>query len=220
MNANALTDLIKAGDNENLRKLLATTPSLAESLTEQGISILQFAAYYRNAGAVEIIRAYRYALNVFEAASVGAEDVVMNLVAERPALLNSWSADGFTPLGLACFFGHTELARQLLAKGGDPNIASNNAFKVTPLHSACAVSNYEIAAMLIQKGANVNAAQMQGVTPLHSAAHHGQTKLVKLLIENSANVNSKMENGQTPLAMALEKNFLETADVIRSSGGE
>jgi uncharacterized protein len=61
---------------------------------------------------------------------------------------------------------------------------------------------------------------MQGVTSLHSAAHNGQTKLAKLLIDNGAAINVKMDNGQTPLFMAEEKNFIETAELIKHFGGQ
>ena len=61
---------------------------------------------------------------------------------------------------------------------------------------------------------------MQGVTPLHSAAHNGQTKLAKLLIDRGAEINAKMDNGRTPLFMAEEKDFTETAELIKQSGGQ
>ncbi|PJB13195.1 MAG: hypothetical protein CO119_02560, partial [Flavobacteriales bacterium CG_4_9_14_3_um_filter_40_17] len=58
-----------------------------------------------------------------------------------------------------------------------------------------------------------------GITSLHSAAHNGQTALVKLLFESNANINAKTDAGQTPLEMALEKNFTETAGLIKKLGG-
>jgi len=122
-------------------------------------------------------------------------------------------------LGLASFFGHLSLVKLLLDKGANPNIASNNQFKVAPIHSACAISHFDITELLIRYHADVNAKQMQGVTPLHSAAHNGQTKLSKLLIDNCADINAKMDNGQTPLFMANEKNFQETAELIIKHGG-
>ena len=40
-----------------------------------------------------------------------------------------------------------------------------------------------------------------------------------MLIDYGADVNAKVDNGQTPLFMALEKNFQDTADLIKSFGG-
>jgi uncharacterized protein len=213
-------ELIKTGNNDILETNLRDNPSLAASKTEQGISLLQFAAYHRNKEAIEIIRVYLNKLDIFEAASIGDGNTLLHLIEKDPDQTNAYSVDGFTPLGLASFFGHTELVKILIDNGAKPNIAANNQFKVTPLHSACSISNYDIAEILIKNGADVNAKQMQNVTPLHSAAHNGQIRLVKLLIDNGADINSKMENGQTPLFMAEEKEFKEIIELLRKNGGQ
>lgn len=217
---NDIFDLIKTSYNEKLEEIISETPSIADTKTEQGISLLQFAAYCRNKSAVDTLRKHKKELNVFEAASVADIETVNKIINKNPELTNSFSPDGFTPLGLASFFGQLDIVKLLLNKGANPNIAANNQFKVAPIHSACAISNYDITDLLIKHGADVNAKQMQGVTPLHSAAHNGQTKLAKLLIDSGAYINSKMDNGQTPLFMAEEKSFNETAELIKQSGGQ
>jgi len=215
-----IVELIKRSENSDLERKLMDNPSLAASKTEQGISLLQFAAYCRNKEAIEIIRAYRDKLDIYEASSIGDKEILLRLIKQFPDQTNTYSVDGFTPLGLASFFGNIEVVKILIDNGANPNIASNNRFKVTPLHSACAISNYVIAEILIKNGADVNAKQMQNVTPLHSAAHNGHAKLVKLLIDNGADINSKMDNGQTPLFMAEEKEFKETIDILKKKGGK
>lgn len=210
-----IIEIIQRGDNGQLEQKLNQDPLLATAMTEQGISLLQFAAYCRNLEAIQILRIHKPQLDIFEAASLGEISIVDHFLEEKPALLNSHSTDGFTILGLAAFFGHLELAKELLAKDADPNIASNNPFKATPLHSACATSNLDMAMLLINNGADVNAKQMQGVTPLHSAAHNGQADLVRLLIDKGADVNAKMDNGQTPIFMAEEAKFEEVVTLIR-----
>lgn len=219
MSIEEIIELIKTGKNKDLEAELKDNPSLAEAKTEQGISLLQFAAYCRNNSAVDTVKKYKQNLNIFEAASIGDNDTVKQLLNTNPEFINSFSPDGFTPLGLASFFGHLPVVEFLLGKGANPNIASNNQFKVAPIHSACAISHFYIAELLIEHGANVNAKQMQGVTPLHSAAHNGQAKLSKLLIDSGADINAKMDNGHTPLFMANEKDFKETAELITKHGG-
>ncbi|MES2795728.1 MAG: ankyrin repeat domain-containing protein [Bacteroidota bacterium] len=214
-----IIELIKTGKNDLLAQKLNDNPSLADCKTEQGISLLQFAAYCRNNFAVDILKKNRQKLDIFEASSIGDLETISQLLDKNPDLLNSFSPDGFTALGLASFFGHLSLVKLLLDKGANPNIASNNQFKVAPIHSACAISHFDITELLIKHRADVNAKQMQGVTPLHSSAHNGQTKLSKLLIDNGADINAKMDNGQTPLFMANEKNFQETAELIIKHGG-
>ncbi len=210
-----IIDLIKTGKNKLLKEKLKNAPSKANTKTEQGISLVQFAAYCRNREAIDIIRSFINDLDIFEAASVGDRDRLLQLISLEPDIINNHASDGFTALGLASFFGHKELVILLLEKGADPNIPASNPFKVTPLHSACAISNYDIAELLIKNGADVNAKQMQGVTPLHSAAHNGKIDLVKLLIENGADKQLKMDDGQTPLSMAEEKEFTDIIDYLK-----
>ena len=214
-----LIELIKTGKNDLLEQKLNENPTLAEIKTNQGISLLQYAAYCRNNFAVEILKRHRQKLDIFEASSIGNNEIVRQILDKNPEYLNSFSADGFTVLGLASFFGHLSLVKLLLEKGANPNIASNNQFKVAPIHSACAISHFDITELLIQHKADVNAKQRQGVTPLHAAAHNGQTKLTELLIDNGANVNAKTDIGETPLFMANEKNFKETAELLIKHGG-
>lgn len=216
-----ILNAIKASDRDKVNQLINDNPAIADIKTEQGISLLQFAAYCRNKSAIEILKNHKKEeLDIFEATSIGDIDTVSTLINKNSELTNSFSADGFTPLGLASFFGHIDIVKLLLANDADPNIPANNQFKVAPIHSACAISNYEIASLLIKNGANVNAKQMQGVTPLHTAAHNGQNELAKLLIESGADINAKMDNGHTPLFMADEKGFKETAELIKQSGGQ
>lgn len=209
-----IIELIKTGKNDLLEQLLNDNPMLAESKTGQGISLLQFAAYCRNTSAVDLLKRHKQNLDFFEAASIGDHETIHRFLDTTPDLLNSFSPDGFTALGLASFFGHFQVVKQLLYKGANPNTASNNSFKVAPIHSACAISAIELAELLIKNGANVNAKQMHGVTPLHSAAYNGQTKLAKLLIDHGADIRAKTDNGQTPLHMAMEKNIQEMAELL------
>jgi ankyrin repeat protein len=215
------TESIKTGDNNLLKEKLIKEHSLADSKTESGISLLQYAVYCRNKEAIDLIIKYKNLdLDIFEATSVGHNKTVKKLLVENPELLNTFSIDGFTLLGLASYFGHFHLVKFLLEKGSDPNTPSNNQFRVAPLHSACSISNYEIAELLIINGANVNARQLHDYTPLHSAAHNDKIELARLLINNGADVNAKTYDRKTPLSIALEKGFKELADLIVNYGGK
>ena len=215
---NDIIELIKTGNNEGLARLFAENPNAADGKMADGLSLLQLAAYYRNAETVRLFKQYKQHFDIFEAACAGEHQRLDALIQQQPNSINTFSSDGFTALGLACFFGHYDCVKLLLNSNANPNIAANNAFKVAPIHSACAISNYEIAELLLKNGANPNALQQQNITPLHSAAHHGQTKLTELLLDFGANIKAKTEKGQTPLAMALEGNHLETATLLKRQG--
>lgn len=214
-----LIEFIKSGAIDKLRDALAEDPSLASSQTDGGISILQLATYTRNKAAIELIKEKKPLLNLFEAAGIGDVGAVTREIETQPDRVNSFSADGFTPLGLACFFGHYDVAYYLIEQGADVNKASNNSFKVAPIHSACAISDVELTRLLLKNGANVNLTQQAGITPLHEAAHNGKTLLAKLLIDHGAILKAKNDAGKTALMIAIEKGFPETADLIKSQGG-
>jgi ankyrin repeat protein len=215
-----ITELIKGGRNDELEKVLKDDPAIADSKTEQGLSLLLYAVYCNNKKAIELIRQGKSHLDIYEAAGTGDTSIVKDEIEKNPSLINSFSVDGFTPLGLSCFFQHAEVARYLIEKGADVNIPSNNSFKVAPIHSACAVSDFELVTLLIKNGADVNAKQQADITPLHAAAHNGQNALAELLINAGADVNAKTVDGKTPVMMAEEKSFTETAALIKSRGGK
>jgi uncharacterized protein len=129
-------------------------------------------------------------LDVFEAAALGRTDRVRELLGEDPSLANAWAEDGFQPLGLASFFGHTETARILLEQGAEVNSASRNEMNVMPLHSAAATADpetrYELAKLLLEHGADPNARQQDDFTPLMAADQSGDERLVQLLEESGA----------------------------------
>ena len=50
------------------------------------------------------------ALTIFEAAATGKINNILRLLARDPQLVNAYAEDGFQALGLACYFGHFDLA--------------------------------------------------------------------------------------------------------------
>jgi ankyrin repeat protein len=214
-----LCEMIRSGRNDDLEHAIQETPSLAGAMTDQGISVLMYAVYCRNDGAVQLLRRRKSDLDVFEAASVGDLAALRLHVLQHPDLLGTFSQDGFTLLGLACFFNHEEVARYLTENGADVNTPSSNSFKVTPLHSACAVSSFTIAEMLLSHGADPNVRQQAGFTPLHEAAQNGKSELVRLLVAFGADVNAKLDDGRTPVQLATEKSFDDIAAFLRKHGG-
>ena len=81
---------------------------------------------------------YSPQLDIWEASAVGNLERVNELLDQDASLLNAFSTDGFTALGLAAFFGNKAVLEVLLTRGADVNIAANNPMKVQALHSAFA----------------------------------------------------------------------------------
>lgn len=209
-----LEDLIINNDKEGIRELLLSNPDLINSTTSHGVSPLMLSCFFNKPGITTILLEFTKSISLFEASSVGKFDEVAHLVYQNPNAINNFSEDGFTALGLACYFGKEEVARYLVLKGADVNLSSKNGFNVFPLHSAVAGNFVGTSKMLIENGAEVNIAQQSGLTPLHSAAQNGNIELIVLLLEKGADVGFRMEGGKLAADLANEKGFTEIADIL------
>lgn len=214
MNTDKLEELIAAGDIGGLTTLLQDNRELAKAPTSLGVSPLMLSCYYKKPQVSAVLLKFVDEVTLFEAAAVGKFDVVAYIIGTHADSVNDFAPDGFTPLGLACYFGHAEVARFLVLKGADVNLPSNNGFHVYPLHSATAGNFTDIARMLVNAGANVNIVQQSGTTPLHSAAQNGNAEILILLLEKGANVTVRMEGGKLPADLAREKGFTEIAEIL------
>jgi ankyrin repeat protein len=197
---------IQNRDLKGLKSCLEKNPLLAEAENEQGLSPIMIAAYHRFTDGVSVIASFRKELTLPEAVVAGKKHIVKQMIEENPSLINQYMADGFTALGLAGFFGHTEIVRLLLSNNADPNQASQNDFRVAPLHSAVAANYDTIAEMLLENGADPDKPQQQGIRPVHSAAHNGNLDMVRLLLKHGADPSISDENGKTAISYAIEVN--------------
>ena len=214
MSLDSLEQFIEEGDLQGLTHLLEQDKALAKATTSHRVSAIMLSCYYKKPAVTALLLKYTDELTLFEAAAAGKFDVVAHQIYIHPEWVNSFSDDGFTPLGLACYFSQPEIARFLVLKGADVNLCSRNGFNVYPLHSAVAANQPEIARMLIEHGAMVNVKQQSGVTPLHSAAQNGNLEILILLLENGAQVNTRMEGGKLPADLAADKGFTDIAAIL------
>ena len=164
----------------------------ADSADADGVSLLQWCAYYGDVSAMKHLLAH------------GAQ-------------LNSLGKD----LGLigACFHGHWRLCKFLLENGADPNHAMEDTGE-TPLHSALvkkeSAAHTLVVKVLLAHKANPNCATRSGVetggfmrdartkgeTPLHRAAAFGTEQVIQLLLDAGARIDAKDANGDSPLSWA------------------
>lgn len=210
-----LEEQIEKGDFQAVKEILLQNPQLANTNTSHHISPLLLACYYKKQQIANLILEFTDDITLFEACAVGKFDTASLLIFQNPGSINTYSEDGFTPLGLACYFGHEELARFLVMKGADVNIASKNGFNVFPIHSAVAANNIKISKMLLNAGAYPNVCQKAGMAPIHTAAQLGNIELIILLLEHGAEVGLRMEGGKLPADLAAEKGFNEIAEILR-----
>ena len=213
----AFLDAIKAGDFERVKALISDDPRLVASRSAAGESAILTAVYRGHKDIVNLLVARGAEMTIFEAAAAGEIERLERLVAGG-APVNGWSADGWTPLHLAAFFGHARGVELLLAHGADVAATSKNSTGNTALHAALAGNHKLVAGLIIGGGGDVNAADAAGWRPLHLAASHNNLDAMKALIAQGAEVNAANAQGQTPLSLAQEKNLREAAALLRRHG--
>lgn len=209
-----LEEYIQSGNTVALTELLRNNPKLAQQPTSHQVSPLMLSCYYKKPETTKILLDHLPDITIFEAASINKLDIVAKHLHENPELINDFSEDGFTALGLASYFGNEDVTRYLLLNGADVNLPSKNGYSVYPIHSAVADNHSMIVKMLLEAGANVNVRQMSGITPLHSAAQNGNIELIILLLEAGADVQAEMEGHKTPAQLAAEKGYEELAKIL------
>ena len=214
----ALFQAIQSGDAATVTDLIEARAELLSASSPSGLSPLLFAAYYHRPQMAALLMSLGAPVSVFEAAAVGVEEKLKAVLEADSALLYAHSPDGFSLLGLACFFGHEAAARTLLDLGSDVNTVSQNAMRVTPLHSAAAGEYPALAALLLGAGANVDAVQHGGYTPLHSAAQNGNLPLARLLLERGADPTAQTDEGQTAQTLATENDHAEVVALLVGRG--
>jgi uncharacterized protein len=213
-----LFESIRSGDGKTFSDVLAADPQAAMARNDEGVSAVLMAAYFRRWEMVGAILEKGIPLDIWEAAATGKVARVRELVGRVPGLIDAVSPDGFSPLGLAAFFGQEETVGFLLEEGADLNARSRNAMCVTPLHSAVAARNVRIVSALLDADAEVDPVQQGGFTPLHGAAFAGDADIVRLLLTSGADPQARTDEGKIPLAIAEERNHREAADLLRNPG--
>lgn len=218
LGAQKFLDAVKAGDSARVKQMLVIDPRLANARAESGASAVMTAIYVGRADVRDLLLERGARLDIHEAAAAGKSENVAALVAENPAAINSYSADGFTPLSLAAFFGEREVAQWLLANGADVNAVAKNATGYTALTGAVARGDTEIVHLLLSHGANAAHRYGAGYSALHEAVAGGKLEIAKLLLEHGADANVRTEDGQTPLSMAESKGQADAAALLRQRG--
>lgn len=156
---------------------------------------------------------------IVDAATVGDEMRLREMLEDDSTLANVYSPDGWTPLHLAAHFDHINAARWLLDAGADVHARSKNDLANQPLHAAAAGrASVEMLKLLLDAGAEVNAREHGGFTPLQQCAENGGLAAIKLLLERGADPRARADDGQTALSFALAGGHDDVARLLREHG--
>ena len=105
---------------------------------------------------------------IHDAAQKGDVERVKALLNENLELVSSKDQKDWTPLHYAVGFGHSDVAKLLLAHKADVNAKEKNGG--IPLMFAAGNGQREMAEFLLAHGADVHGKDVGGNTPLHAAA--------------------------------------------------
>lgn len=194
-------DLVMNGDLDGLRAALAHEPGLVKARHASGASLVAWAAYMGNVGAIAAIRAVPVELDPYEAIILGDAEVL------EAALTDGWdgnalSPDGFAPLALAAFFDNATAFERLLPITREVSRQAENPQRVAALHAATAKRNAGFVEKLLRAGAEPDQAQADGFTPLHVAAQHGDAAIAALLVLFGADAKKTNAKGMDAAALA------------------
>jgi ankyrin repeat protein len=198
-----LLTAIRNGELQKARAFLKSHPGLVSARADDGSSLLLFALYNGQTAIAALIRSMGAVLSIYDACAAGDRDRTQELLAEDPRLIGFVSHDGWTPLHLASFFGHTTVVEFLLDHGADMHVVSKNSDSAMPLHSALANRQVETAKLLIDRGADFDARQTTyEYAPLHYAAGNGLEEIVRKLLELGAKRTVEGLDGKRPIDLA------------------
>lgn len=172
-------DLLRKGDVAAVRALVEKSPGLVEARDAQGLTLLHYAAYGRDAALIGFL--------------IG-----------NGAKPDEKTADGETPLMIAAANDRSEAAAALLSKGAA--LETKNEYGRTAL-VLCARERGQAATarVLLDAGADIDAADTSGSTALELAAWRGKVEFVDLLLERGATVPEKGEKWAAALSEAVSR---------------
>lgn len=214
-----LVAAVKKNDAARVRAILARNPFIARAKTDNGTAVLT-AKYYGAADALAALleTVQEDSLNLYEASALGRPARLKTILGQSRFKVNEPNAEGFTPLGLAAFFGNADAVKVILDHGATVDLKDKSRFGNTALDAAVASNHADVVRLLLAAGANANVRDSAGYTPLHKAAANGDADIVRMLLDHGADAKAVREGGGTPREEALAKGHADVADLFEDFG--
>ncbi|KAL2740342.1 hypothetical protein V1478_000483 [Vespula squamosa] len=151
---------------------------------------------------------------IFEYVKVGNETEVAECIKIQEEIINARDNNGNSPLHVAIYHDHTNIAMLLLKHKADFTQINNEIY--TTLHFATLKGNKDIVANLLinvkkikKLNEFINFKSINGMTALHIAAKNNFIDLVKLLLSYGAIYNEKDNEGKVPMDLSMDKDIID-----------
>jgi ankyrin repeat protein len=151
----------------------------------------------------------------------------VTLLLSAHAAINALDSRGYLPLTLACFNGHVNIVKLMIAHGAwvDPPTSRP---ELTPLNAAITGRNLRekkttrysrehgrIIDLLLSAGCDINKTDFLGAAPVWVAATRADVETIRKLIQHDADVNARDKLGGTALMSAVVSDLRSAEDAIR-----
>jgi ankyrin repeat protein len=141
----------------------------------------------------------------------------VRLLLDHGSNMNVQCAKMCTPLHLASFNGHSDIAELLILHGVDVDVRNED--RKTPLHMASSNGKPDTARLLAKSGSNIDSKDKDAYTLLHIAALQGHLDMVKLLVQLGTDVNARNVDEETPLDLACRDGEADVASFLAEQMG-
>ena len=181
---------------------------------------------------------------LFDAITQGDTIVIERILGDDPSLVGV-DRCGVSPLRMAAYAGHAELAPHLERHGADPDAFDAAALGeierlrelldvdpeaagrsagdgFTALHLAAWFGHPKVAELLLARGADPQAIATNDtdLQPLHSAAAGGHAVIAHLLLDRGADIDARQHGGIAPLHSAAHRCDIEMVTLLLGRGAD
>lgn len=211
-------DWVMNGQYREVETALKSDPSLAGTSAD-GVSAILLALFQRHDQVAHLIRSYRSRVDLCEVAALGEIETIHGLQEVNQLNMHADSANGLSPLALACYFGHAQVALMLIDAGADVNEPASGATITYPLHAALGNGFVELARMLVALGADPNLRGADGWSALHYATDLGDAQLVEDLLKAGADPTLRDDQGFTAAELGNAVGHHDAAGILEQHKG-
>lgn len=139
--------------------------------------------------------------NIFDACREGNIEVVKKLYNLNKNSINALESEGYSPLVLACYYGHEDIVKFLADKVNSLNTETSYG---SPLMAATVKGNTNIVSILLANNANPNITDDKGVTAAHYAVLFKNYDIIEQLFRAKADFSIKNNLDKSALDYAID----------------